>query len=127
MAEATGPTAEHVRGVFQRYVERVTAGDVDAVVALYAPDASVEDPVGSPVHRGHDAIRAFYEASRGSVRLELEGRPRVAGSQGAAAMIARPVGSDGVVVETLDTMSFDANGLVTSMRAYWSPDTIRRP
>ena len=40
-------TAEHVRNVFQRYCELVTAGDFDAIASLYAEDATVEDPVGS--------------------------------------------------------------------------------
>jgi len=118
--------AEHVREVFQRYCELVTAGDADAVAALYAEDAVVEDPVGSEPHRGRAAIRAFYRASAGSVTLELEGRVRVAGGHGAAAMVARPKADPSVRVETLDVMTFDDAGLVTSMRAYWSADTIVR-
>ena len=119
-------TAEHVRNVFQRYCELVTAGDFDAIASLYAEDATVEDPVGSAPHRGREAIREFYRASAGAVRLELEGRVRSAGSEGAAAMIARPAADPSVRVETLDVMTFRDDGLVTSMRAYWSPDTIHR-
>jgi steroid delta-isomerase len=118
--------AEHVRRVFERYCELVSAGDADAVAQLYAADAVVEDPVGSEPHRGRDAIRAFYRASAGSVTLELEGRVRVAGSHGAAAMVARPKADPQVRVETLDVMTFDDEGLVTTMRAYWSADTIVR-
>jgi steroid delta-isomerase len=120
----SGPDAEHIRGVFERYCALFTAGDTEGVVALYAEDATVEDPIGSPVHRGRDAIRAFYEAGVGSVALELEGRPRVAGREGACGMLARPAGAD-VVIETLDTMIFDEAGLILQMRAYWSPATIR--
>ena len=124
MGEGKAPSAEHIRGVFERYCERFSAGDVDAVVALYAQDATVEDPIGSDVHRGHEAIRKFYEASAGATTLELEGRPRVAGSHGACGMLARPKGAD-VVIETLDTMVFDEDGRIREMRAYWSPETIR--
>ena len=117
-------TAEHIRGVFERYCELFTAGDVEGIVTLYAEAGSIEDPVGSPVHRGRDAIRAFYAASAGSTSLELEGRPRVAGNEGACGMLARPKGAT-VVIETLDTMIFDEDGLIREMRAYWSPETIR--
>jgi steroid delta-isomerase len=117
-------TAEHIRGVFERYCELLTSGDFEGLVALYAEDGTVEDPVGSPVHRGREAIRAFYKASAGSVALELEGRPRLAANQGACAMLARPKGAS-VVIESLDTMIFDGDGLIREMRAYWSPDTIR--
>lgn len=119
-------TAEHVRDVFRRYCELVSAGDFDAIADLYAEDATVEDPVGSSPHRGRDAIREFYRASAGSVRLELEGRVRTAGNEGAAAMIARPTADPSLRVETLDVMTFRDDGLVTSMRAYWSADTIHK-
>ena len=119
-------TSEHIRAVFQRYCELVTAGDFEAVTLLYASDATVEDPIGAAPHRGRDAIREFYRASAGVVRLELEGRVRAAGREGAAAMIARPNADPSMRIETLDVMTFDDDGLVTSMRAYWSADTIYR-
>ena len=120
----SAPTAEHIRSVFQRYVELVTASDFEAIANLYAEDATVEDPIGSEPHRGRAAIREFYRASAGRVRLALEGRVRVAGREAAAAMIAHPTGADGMVVDTVDVMTFDDAGLITSMRAYWSADTI---
>ena len=40
-------------------------------------------------------------------------------------MLARPTGMPGMVVEIVDVMTFDEEGRITSMRAYWSPDTIR--
>lgn len=116
-------SAEYIRGVFGRYCELMTAGDWQGLVALYAADGSVEDPVGSAPHCGHDEIRDFYRASAGSVVLELEGRPRVAGNEGACGMRAHPRGAT-VVIETLDTMVFDDDGLIQQMRAYWSADTI---
>ncbi|HVN83229.1 MAG TPA: nuclear transport factor 2 family protein [Candidatus Binatia bacterium] len=119
-------TAEHIRNVFQRYVELVTRGDFEAVALLYTEGATVEDPVGSEPKRGRDAIREFYRASAGMVDLQLEGRVRVAGREAAAAMIARPTTAKGMVIETLDVMTFDDDGRITSMRAYWSPDTIYR-
>ena len=119
-------TAEHVRNVFQRYCELVSAGDFEGIAALYAEDATVEDPVGSTPHRGRDAIREFYRASAGAVRLELEGRVRSAGNEGAAAMVARPAANPKMRVETLDVMTFGDDGLVTSMRAFWSADTIHQ-
>jgi steroid delta-isomerase len=120
------PTAEHIRNVFARYCELVTAGDFDAIAQLYAEDATVEDPVGSTPHRGRAAIREFYRASAGMARLELEGRVRTADHAGAAAMIARPVADVSLRVETLDVMRFGADGLITAMHAYWSADTILR-
>ena len=124
MSTASKATAEHIRSVLQRYVELMTAGDHEALVALYADDATIEDPVGSEPRRGRAQIAELYRNAAGRVRLELEGRVRVAGKSAAAAMIARPAGMEGMVVDTVDVMTFDDDGLITSMRAYWSPDTI---
>lgn len=119
-------TADHIRNVFQRYCDLVTQGDFEAIAGLYAEDATVEDPVGSTPHRGRAAIREFYRASAGNVQLVLEGRVRTAGREGAAAMIARPSADPRMRVDTLDVMTFGDDGLITSMRAFWSPDTISR-
>lgn len=118
--------AAHIREVFERYCALVTRGDYDGVAQLYAVDASVEDPIGSEPHRGRDAIREFYRRSAGRVRLELDGNVRVVGREAAAAMVAWPVANAAIRIETLDVMSFDEDGLITSMRAYWSADTIFR-
>ena len=47
----------------QRYWQLEMAGDIEGVVACYAQDAELHLPDGD-VRRGHDAIRAFYEASQ---------------------------------------------------------------
>ena len=66
------PDPNHIRQVLERYPELLTKGDVDAIVALYHPDASLEDPIGSELLRGHDAIRGFYEASAGTERRKID-------------------------------------------------------
>jgi steroid delta-isomerase len=118
-------TPEYMRDVLQRYVDGVTRGDCDGIMALYADDATVEDPVGSEPRRGRDAIAALYRNTAGKVRLELDGRVRVAANYAAAPMLGRPTGMPGMVVEIVDVMTFNDDGLITSMRAFWSPDTIR--
>jgi len=118
-------TAEHMRQVLQRYVESVTRGDCDAILGLYADDATVEDPFGSEPRRGKQAIGELYRNAAGKVRLELDGRVRVAANRAAAPMLGRPTSMPGMVVEIVDVMAFNDDGLITAMRAYWGPDTIR--
>ncbi len=125
MSTESKATAEHMRDVLQRYVDLMSAGDCDGIMALYAADAVVEDPVGSEPRRGHAAISELYRSAAGKVRLELDGRVRVAAGSAAAPMLGRPTGMEGMVVEIVDVMTFNDDGLITSMRAYWSPDTIR--
>ena len=118
---------QHIARTMQAYVDHINAGDLDAVVALFAADAVVEDPVGSPPARGHAALREFYTMACDSVaRMELEGNVRARESWGACGMLAYPKGAqDSMVIETLDVMSFDEAGKITSMKAYWGDTNMR--
>jgi SnoaL-like domain len=48
--------------VIAAYQRALAAGDVEGVVATFEPDGCVREPAGAEyVHRGPDALRAFYE------------------------------------------------------------------
>jgi hypothetical protein len=48
--------------VVAEYQRALAAGDVDAIVAVFEPDGSAQEPAGGRfVHRGPDDLRAFYE------------------------------------------------------------------
>ena len=105
-----------------RYVEAFDTADIAIIKELYAANATVEDPVGTDIHEGIDAIVAFYEkALKAGARLELSGNPRCAGDE-----VAFPfkVKAPGRSVEVIDVFKFDASGKVVSMRAFWGPDNI---
>ena len=118
--------ADQLRGVLGRYPELLSAGDYEAIVALYHEDATIEDPVGADLLRGREAIRGFYKASAGKVLMKLTGPVRVAGHEAAAPMRVL-VGPEGhrKAIDVIDVMTFDENGQITSMRAFWSQDAIR--
>lgn len=118
---------QHIADTLQAYVDNITAGDLDAVVNLFAEDAVVEDPVGSEPHAGHAALRKFYQAACESVsKMTLEGNVRVCSNFGACAMLASPKGAeDSLVIETLDVMEFNDEGKITSMRAFWGERNMR--
>ena len=58
--------------VFRRYAAFITAGDWEGIVSLYAPNASIQIPVGGPVHAGIDAVRAVYKILDPRMRLHVE-------------------------------------------------------
>ena len=63
------------------YLAGLVSGDLDAVVSLFSENATVEDPVGSEVMQGRDALRAFYQIACDSVTAaERIGPPGVPGS-----------------------------------------------
>jgi SnoaL-like domain len=56
------------------YQRALSAGDVEAIVAAFEPDAYAREPAGGQyVHRGPDGLRAFYEhlfSNDGGIPLE---------------------------------------------------------
>ena len=120
-------TDQHIALTMQAYVDNITAGDLDGVLALFAEDAVVEDPVGSDPACGHAALWEFYTMACDSVgKMELDGSVRARGAWGACGMLAYPKGAeDSMVIETLDVMNFNEEGKITSMKAYWGDTNIR--
>jgi steroid delta-isomerase len=115
-------TEERIREVIERYVALVATGTADEITALYADGATVEDPVGSDVLTTREQIHGFYATLE---VLEQETRlieARIGGGQAAFLFEVRTV-SDGVTytLSPIDVMTFDDDGLVTSMRAFWGP------
>jgi steroid delta-isomerase len=115
--------ADMVRAV-ETYVAAFDACDPEMVVGLFAENATVEDPVGTPPHVGHDAIRAFYTASmQGKPKLNLEGPVRIAGDTAAFAFnvgFAKP----GMRVDVIDLFQFNEAGKVVSMKAFFGPTNM---
>ena len=117
--------AATIRATVDAYCAAFTAGDQDAYVALFAPDAWIEDPVGTPRHEGPEALAAFFAQSSSladSIELRRTGPVRVAVGECAFPMQARPViGGDTYAVDIIDVMTFDDAGKITTMRAFWDP------
>ena len=120
------PDSDQIRAVYDRYPDLFCKGDLDGLVALYTEDATIEDPIGSEIHVGHDAIRAFYAPSAGSVTLKRTGPVCVAGNEAATLLaIIMGEGADRKVLDIVSTMKFAEDGRVEAMRAYWSFDALR--
>ncbi len=118
---------ETMKRALQDYIDRFNRADAEGVAALYADDATVEDPVGSPVKRGKAEIAAFYKmAVATGARLTLAAPIR--GSHGNAAAMAfdvrlnLPQGPS--LIRVIDVMTFDDSGRFSSMRAYWGPGDV---
>jgi len=107
----------------EKYIEAFANTDIEIIRGMYASNARVEDPVGTPVHEGLEAICSFYEgALKSGAKLALTGTPRCAGN---AVAFPFQVEMPGMVIDVIDVFEFDEQGKVASMKAYWGPENIQ--
>ena len=120
------PDPVKMEAAVNAYVAAFEAGSADQVAALYAADATVEDPIGSPIHKGREAIRAFYaESMKTGAKLKLEGPVRVTGDY-AVFPFSVNLNYDGghKRIDVIDTFRFNEANEVVEMRAYWGPTNM---
>jgi steroid delta-isomerase len=119
------PSAEQITQTVTRYLDFVSKGRPDDVAGLYAADATVEDPVGGEVHIGREAIRGFYGAIE-NVKAQTDVLTlRALGSEAAFHWaLTLDFGGSGMRIDIISTMTFDDEGQIASMKAYWSQDNV---
>jgi steroid delta-isomerase len=117
------PTPDQVKATVDRYLATFSANDREGWLDCFTDDGTVEDPVGSDVRKGRDAIGEFWDTSRSladDITLHLVQGPGGAGGEYAFAMEAHAKVGDGtMVVPTIDVMTFADDGRITSQRAFW--------
>ncbi|MFT5709862.1 MAG: steroid delta-isomerase [Halioglobus sp.] len=105
-----------------KYVKAFDKADIDIIKDIFAADATVEDPVGTDIHKGIEAICVFYDGALASgAKLVTTGPPRCAGNS-----VAFPfqVTMPGMTIDIIDVFDFNEAGKVVSMKAYWGPENI---
>jgi ketosteroid isomerase-like protein len=138
------PDDDHpARRVSRRSMAAVAAGRKDEWLALFAPDAVVEAPVGpSPLdpegkgHHGHEGIGRFWDRNFGSVnRFHFLISDSFANGPCCAniAKITMWLGDKGatITVDCVVIYTIDDLGRIASLRAHWEPGramaTLRSP
>lgn len=117
-----------MKNALQEYVDAFNANDLERLMALFSDEASVEDPFGSPAKNGHQEVKAFYGESMSGANLELLAAPRGSYSNAAAITFAVHTEKEGqpIRIDVTDVMTFDSNGKIATMQAYWGPDDIQQ-
>ena len=116
------PSAEQITATVTRYLELVNVGNADEIAQLYASDATVEDPVGGEVHIGRQAIHGFYSNIAGVNASSEIVTLRACGHE--AAFFWSLTVNGAMRIDIISTMSFDSEGKIASMKAYWGPDNV---
>jgi steroid delta-isomerase len=104
------------------YYDAVTAGAIDGVLAMFAADAVMRDPVGAPPATDETARRQRYagiKAMFDAFAITPE-HVIVCGDEAAVAWTIRATAKSGrdITFSGISTFAFDANGRIAAMSAY---------
>lgn len=121
------PSEAQMHAAVHEYIRALNESDLEAIVALYAEDAVVEDPVGSPARRGHAAIRDFYASSLAlGLSVRLEGPVRAMADEAVFPFsVSFVYQGHAMRIEPIDHFSFDAQGRIRAMRAFFGASNRR--
>jgi len=120
------PDAAQMEAAVKAYVDCYNRADLDGIVAIFAPDARVEDPVGSPAKTGHAEIREFFGAGIAmGAKLSLDGPVRCVANHAAFAFhVTLDWEGQATRIDVIDVFRFDENGKVAEMRAFFGPENM---
>lgn len=130
MSETSQPTVPDqatMKAALQAYVDRTNAGDAAGLVALFAPGAVIEDPVGTPLKSGAEIVQWFADTVAFDARIFPVAPIRGSHANEAALVFHvefTPPGGERLRIHSLDVCTFNAAGLITSLRAWWGPDDV---
>jgi steroid delta-isomerase len=118
--------SETITATVHRYLELIGGGSADDIVALFTDDATVEDPVGSEPRVGRQAIHGFFTTLETLDRATELVSLRVCGHEAAFQfVITFDAGGQRMRLEPIDTVVFNDEAKITSLRSYFSPSDVK--
>lgn len=118
-------TNDTIAGEIRQYVALLATGSADDLLDLFAVDATGEDSVGSDVRNGLGEIHEFSSTPEAMYRHTELVLLRVAGNEAAFLFtITLNVGDTPMRLQPIDTMTFNSDGQINSVRSYFAPGDI---
>ena len=118
------------------YFECFNSANPAGIANLFAENATLQDPYGAPAKSGKDAILEYYKgAAKKGTQLVQKSPTVVAGNRIAFAMTVEVKGmsedknvtdadlpSGNIEIDVIDMFTFNNEGEITEMTAYWDPE-----
>lgn len=120
--------ADKIDAAVDSYIELLNSGTAEQIADLYAPDATVEDPIGADIRDTREQLVEFYSVITGMEdRTATLKWKKVAGDT-AVFEFTLVTKTSGLAFEItpVDIMVFDQNGKVKSMRAVWRQEDLKQ-
>ena len=110
-------TRETVVSACDAYIAAMTVGDPAKTVELFAPDATHEEPIDSPVRHGHDEIHGFLDQHKNlGFTLTRLGPVTVVGNRGAFQVRVDVPTADGKrSLTATDLITVNDDGLISGI------------
>jgi steroid delta-isomerase len=118
------------RQTLDDYFDALRSLDPERIARVFAEDGEIEDPVGSPVHRGRPSIAKYFAGGMcaGASAVEIEIISALPAGTAIAAhwlMTARSRNGHSVKAEGIDVLAVDRRGLIRRAEGYWDRDAFR--
>ena len=117
-----------LRQIIATYMDCFTAEDREGWLDLFADDAWIEDPVGTPRRNGRKEIGEFWDETHtvpDKIALVPLGITTIIGDEGIFTMQAQATLGDTIYgIDIIDLMTFDEAGRITTMRAFFDSATM---
>ena len=122
------PDREAMVATIETHCRTISAGDREGWLRIFADDVVLEDPANIDIYRGVEAVgTAFWNEilTISPMRVWLQEEVIICGHE-AIAIMAADVTLDGTPHRTapiVDLFSFNEEGKVTAMRAFWKAES----
>ncbi len=131
MAGESALSAEVLRNTLDAYFAAIAARDPRRIAALFAEDGEIEDPVGSPIRHGRDAVAGLFASGVAALASHVDIKVLAAlpsGNSIAAhwTMTARGRAGREIRAEGIDVLQTDAKGLIVRAEGYWNAAAFRQ-
>ena len=127
--------AAQVREVIGKYMRAWSTGDKALLLGIFAPDATWEDPVGTPAFVGHEGIGRFWDFAHQGADQGRTIMPRIDqlianGNEGIlrfTMQVRLPAENKGLDLAVVDHFELNDAGLIRRARAFWDESCVSVP
>lgn len=107
----------------EEYRDAIRSMDTETWVGKYAEDATVEDPVGGPVHKGHEQLANFFNGVK-KISKQIVMEPQfsvIAPPEAVVKFVATNTTQKGfdISFDGVGYYKFGEDGKLIQMRAFW--------
>lgn len=122
-----------VRATLENYIKAWTTKDKALLLSLFAEDATLEDPVGTPPFKGHEGIGRFWDFALQDAKRQVTPRlEEIRALPGAGIVrftmeVRLPETREGLNLSIVEYAEFNEAGRIQRLRVFWDENSVSAP